>query len=525
MSSASQHLLWISDQLHTVLGHSSTALSEFVLSLSRKSATPEGLLGKLMEQGGMERTERLERFVRECHERVPPAGAAASSSGASSSAGTIAKKSNPAAVAAEAAHRANLAELKKAQKYALIQDDDEAMLPASSTAAAAASSGKPSSKASKKESKKERKAEKKLKREQRRQKAKMEDSSSSSSSSDSDSDDGRNRGRSAAAASSSTSDGAASSAASAPLSAEEQAELQRLQDQAEKKAFEDRLHQREEERTKRLKGEDGGKVKKEKGITEEELKGMIPEIREKARQIYLANREKQQLEFLRRTVEDEQFLFDEKELSKEERHQLRKRKRVLELTDARSKLQQETVGAYHMPSSGLTETGKLDRQSKMDLLTKRYVEETKGKTEQQVWEEEQQSKAVAKYGAAKRSGAGSGAGGAPGEEEQKEYDFVYEDAIDFVKQDIIAALEQPDQSSRAGDGDADGDARMTAEEEEQKAHLSEWEQIQVSRKKLPIYPYKEELMAAIEKYQVLIIVAETGSGSDAGTDLHATCRV
>ena len=36
--------------------------------------------------------------------------------------------------------------------------------------------------------------------------------------------------------------------------------------------------------------------------------------------------------------------------------------------------------------------------------------------------------------------------------------------------------------------------------------------IQVQRKLLPIYAYREDLLTAIDEYQVLIVVGETGSG-------------
>ena len=42
--------------------------------------------------------------------------------------------------------------------------------------------------------------------------------------------------------------------------------------------------------------------------------------------------------------------------------------------------------------------------------------------------------------------------------------------------------------------------------------LSHREKMLEGRKKLPIYPYREELLAAIKDHQVLIVVAETGSG-------------
>lgn len=41
---------------------------------------------------------------------------------------------------------------------------------------------------------------------------------------------------------------------------------------------------------------------------------------------------------------------------------------------------------------------------------------------------------------------------------------------------------------------------------------SEHEKLLAERKTLPIFPYREQLLDAIAKYQVVIIVGETGSG-------------
>lgn len=42
--------------------------------------------------------------------------------------------------------------------------------------------------------------------------------------------------------------------------------------------------------------------------------------------------------------------------------------------------------------------------------------------------------------------------------------------------------------------------------------LSRFEQIQEERKKLPIYQRKNEIIEAVKNHQILIVVAETGSG-------------
>lgn len=509
MSSAGSSSSWVSDRLLEVVGYSNATLCDFLVALSKKAASPAAMLHALTTDAGLAHSDALVRFATELHERIPKAGAGS-------------KRKEPSADAL--AHKQAVAEVRKAKSFALVEEDEPMMAPA---AAPKAPKPKPS-----KEERKEAKLRKKEKKKEKKLRKRMEESSSDSSS-DSDDEDERKRTAHTAAASSSSaaassSEAAAAAAApSAELTEAELAELVREQDQAEKAEFEKRLAQREAERTKKLVGERASKQNVQ--LTEEEMKAMVPQIRERARQEYLKKREAQQLEFLRRSVADEEFLFggaNEANLTTSEREKLRKRRRVLELTTARQKLSTaDEAPAYHMPAGPLTDKGTLDRAKKMEVLTKRYQDDpaaARGMSEQEVWEAHQTKSALMKFGA---QGGGAGAAAAPGAEvvggaaasnpELNEYVFdEAETGIEFVKQDLIAALNTGDLTDDASDsGGGDGGAESAAAQKS----LSEFEQIQLSRKKLPIYPYKEEMMAAIEKYQVLIIVAETGSGKVSNT--------
>jgi pre-mRNA-splicing factor ATP-dependent RNA helicase DHX16 len=48
--------------------------------------------------------------------------------------------------------------------------------------------------------------------------------------------------------------------------------------------------------------------------------------------------------------------------------------------------------------------------------------------------------------------------------------------------------------------------------EESQAILTEHEKILAGRKKLPVFPYREEFLAAVKEHQILVLVGETGSG-------------
>jgi hypothetical protein len=122
---------------------------------------------------------------------------------------------------------------------------------------------------------------------------------------------------------------------------------------------------------------------------------------------------------------------------------------------------------------------------------------------------------------------------------QQAYDFLFEtSSIDFVKSSMLG-------------GEGDFDSAETAKEKETKVRVlnrtttqppplyisarhtlappllfahppppqaraakaeSERERIQLDRAALPVYPYREEFLKAVEEHQIVIIVAETGAG-------------
>ena len=112
--------------------------------------------------------------------------------------------------------------------------------------------------------------------------------------------------------------------------------------------------------------------------------------------------------------------------------------------------------------------------------------------DQDAWEAHQSKHAKLSTGAEK----GRAEGG-------KDYDFVFEDQVEFIKEDLMAGnadeLEEEDEEAR--------EARLRELEEK-----TERERMKATRESLPIFPYREQLLSAMEEYQVLIIVGETGSG-------------
>ena len=277
----------------------------------------------------------------------------------------------------------------------------------------------------------------------------------------------------------------------ASMTAAEEAEYRKQQDRQARDAFIARLAERDKAKTK-LVADKGAKQRERdekelSDMTQDEMRALLPQLRRKARDQYLTRREQQQLQLLQATLEDEQSRWKDEELTERERRELSRRRKLLELAQQRKGLSDE-VAVYRMPEAYVREDGSEDVKKRQAVLERRYVEETKkGESEYEGWEREQSKKSQLSVGSKKA-------------ERGQEYEYVFdEEQIEFVKAEMMAGTD-----AKAG--------QPTAKEEAGSQAQSDFERMQDSRRKLPIYPYRTELLAAIRQYQVLIIVGETGSG-------------
>lgn len=220
----------------------------------------------------------------------------------------------------------------------------------------------------------------------------------------------------------------------------------------------------------------------------------MPDIRERSRQEYLKKREAERLALLRKQVADEQAeLRSGARLSEKERAEFAKNVEILRLAEERLKIDDHRDG-YMMPEDYITEKGKIDRKKKEDALYKRYVEkdeygQEKFVTEHEEWEREQAQKAKAQINRAELQYEG-------------DYALVL-DEEQYINWNMDSTL--------AGEG-----KQMTQEQRFLEAQIDAAEKkalsIQETRKSLPIYQYRDDFIAAINEYQILVIVGETGSG-------------
>ena len=63
-----------------------------------------------------------------------------------------------------------------------------------------------------------------------------------------------------------------------------------------------------------------------KNLSEEKKQSLIPELREYSRQVYLGKRKDQQLELLEKEIQDEEYIFDDDEITEQEKMELERKK-------------------------------------------------------------------------------------------------------------------------------------------------------------------------------------------------------
>jgi len=213
----------------------------------------------------------------------------------------------------------------------------------------------------------------------------------------------------------------------------------------------------------------------------EDREKMLPDLRKESRRQYLAKRKEDKMIELEADIMDDEFLFDDSNLTEREKKEKTYKKTILELAKSHDRASDVLkVQRYQMPE---------DRKDKKGKETDQYVEADESEKvpnyEQKKWEEEHLQAATLKFGAkdAKRKH----------EENEKKYDYILDDEIEFVQ-----ALQMPG----------------TKKEEEKE--MSEYDKkrmtIEECKKSLPVYPFKQDLIDAINEHQVLIIEGETGSG-------------
>ncbi|KAJ6006534.1 hypothetical protein N7451_004478 [Penicillium sp. IBT 35674x] len=296
-------------------------------------------------------------------------------------------------------------------------------------------------------------------------------------------------------------DGSASPRSASPagdIDPQTKQEIDRQRDLRERDEFAKRLAQKDNSKSKKIvedRTRDGEAARRRALADDADARAAVmPDLRLRSRQEYLKKRETERLALLRRQVAEEAAeLRENPNLTRREKEEFARNREVLRIAEERLRIDDHRDG-YMMPDDYITEKGKIDRKKKEDALYKRYVErdetgQEKFVTEHEEWELEQSAKAKAQIKKAEFVDEG-------------DYEYVFDDSqqINFVM-----------------DAKLDGTAKpLTQEQRRFKEEIDAAEKkaltMEETRKSLPIYQFRDQIIQAVHDHQVLIIVGETGSG-------------
>ena len=257
------------------------------------------------------------------------------------------------------------------------------------------------------------------------------------------------------------------------------------------------------------------KKKKKKSIS-------IHDMREESRRAYLQKRTKRELELLERELADEEELIakvgggGEASLTLEEKRELQLKRDILRMAREHGHVDgdadeaaKKPDGFYRLPDEfdgDDNNKGKSRAQRGEELLTSRYVEPKMEKSEQELWEEGQTQMAAGLTRRKKKVMKGGDE-----DDDEDKYDFVFEEEqIDFVCVDTSKGYDNRSKKKDNHDGKMDDEEDDDEKEKTVEIPMTKHEKILEGRKKLPVFPYREEFLMALKEHQVLVLVGETG---------------
>nr|GEX93641.1 pre-mRNA-splicing factor ATP-dependent RNA helicase DEAH1-like isoform X1 [Tanacetum cinerariifolium] len=272
---------------------------------------------------------------------------------------------------------------------------------------------------------------------------------------------------------------------------ESESEEERLRDQQEREELERHLREKDASRTAKLteqnlsKREEEEAIRRAKALKEDEGIGTLRKV---SRQEYLKKRELKKLEEIRDDIEDEQYLFNDVKLTEVEERELRYKKQIYELVKKRTQ-EDDNLDEYRLPDAYDDEHAP-NQEKRFAVAMERYRDSKDGDkmnpfAEQEAWEDHQIGKATLQYASKNKK-------------QSEDYEYVFEDQIDFIQHEVMDGVNV--------------DSELDQYAHEKSMAKTEHEKLLADRKTLPMYPYRESLLKAVEDHQILVIVGETGSG-------------
>lgn len=455
---------WCSDQLHDLMGFADSALAKYLVHVASSAKSIQDIR-HVLQQGNVNASEgEQHNFCKTLYSKCQPAST---------------KRTT------------NADWVEKANKYSLLQDD------INDTRTARISEKKRDNSTSK-TSKKER-----LKEKKRRRRTYEHGSDGSNSSSE---EERMERGRSDQRRKERGLEKKTDA-----LTEAERTELERQRDLRERDEFVQRMLKRDQSKTKQKAREAETKeeyqermdneqrlARGETVIEEDGSKVSLEKLREESRRQYLKKRQEREVTLLKQSLDDEEELFRNQNLTAAEKRQIELKRQIVKMVQKNENEVDEGTqdGFYRLPDE-YDEKETKDSQNKA-LLSSRYIETKQEKSEQDLWEESQTQMA-------------KGVSRSKKKKDEKEYELVFDDHIDFVMQETTKGYDRRDKRQNLTKN-SPTDGKKEAEAKASALILTEHEKILVGRKKLPVFPYREEFLAAVKDHQILVLVGETGSG-------------
>ncbi|TMW96283.1 hypothetical protein EJD97_007631 [Solanum chilense] len=431
--------MWVSDKLMSLLGYSQSTVVSYVLNLAKKASSAANLTSQLVDDMGMSSSSETRVFAQEIFERVER------------------KKTGPNLYLQQEREAAMLA--RKQKTYSLLEADDE-----DDNIVGVESNSVPSQ--TRKEDTRIKKFRKRVETHGDEDDEVVKD----------EEDDRRVRRR---------------TSQDQDDSDNSESEEEILRDQREREELERHIRERDAAGTRKLAEPKLTRKEEEEAIRRADAleQDDIGSLRKVSRREYLKKREQKKLEELRDDLEDEQYLFEGVKLTEAEERELRYKKEIYELVKKRSE-DTGDMDEYRIPDAYDLEGG-VNQEKRFSVASQRYrdpdaAEKMNPFAEQEAWEEHQIGKANLKFGSKDRKSRSD------------DYQFVFEDQIEFIKAAVMDGVNV--------------DQEPSTDSIEKTMAKSAFEKLQEDRKTLPMYPYRDDLLQAVNDHQVLVIVGETGSG-------------
>ena len=248
-------------------------------------------------------------------------------------------------------------------------------------------------------------------------------------------------------------------------------EEKRRQDLEERDEFAKRMKSKDESKTRKVVEATTSKKAFEEAakrlkLEHEDKDKLVPELRKQSRRDYLTKRAGEKVDELEADIIDDEYLFEESKLTSKEKDERKHKKKLLSIAKEHENARElERVQRYHMPKD--MKKGEKGEYVEVD------EREKLPNSEQKKWEAEQLHSALYKFGS--RSDA-----------KAEEYELLLDDEIEFVQ---VLRME----------GSKDADKKPEVSEFEKKKMT-----IEETKKSLPVFPFRDDLIAAIREHQVRV---------------------